>query len=89
MGDRRQVAAENGKNAPAKVRKLLSLGQHSLVDFKALKQSTDWFADGGGVRGLSTIIILRYLMDRLSLQRGKTIEPWEEFDMIGGTSTGG
>ena|SRR2546423_792979 len=45
--------------------------------------------DGGGVRGLSSVIIIGYLMDQLSAQRGRQVEPWEEFDMIGGASTGG
>ncbi|KAI9834433.1 MAG: hypothetical protein M1826_002587 [Phylliscum demangeonii] len=45
--------------------------------------------DGGGVRGLSTIIILRYLMQHMEQKRGFPLEPWQEFDMIGGTSTGG
>ncbi|OXV07447.1 hypothetical protein Egran_04789 [Elaphomyces granulatus] len=45
--------------------------------------------DGGGVRGLSTILILKSLMYYLGRQRGKKLEPWQEFDLIGGTSTGG
>ncbi|KAI9789028.1 MAG: hypothetical protein M1816_006383 [Peltula sp. TS41687] len=45
--------------------------------------------DGGGVRGLSTVLILRYLMEKLADKRGYYLEPWQEFDMIGGTSTGG
>lgn len=45
--------------------------------------------DGGGVRGLSSLIILDYLMDMLSNIRGARLEPWQEFDMIAGTSTGG
>jgi patatin-like phospholipase/acyl hydrolase len=45
--------------------------------------------DGGGVRGLSSLIILDHIMDRLGAIRGARIEPWEEFDMIAGTSTGG
>jgi patatin-like phospholipase/acyl hydrolase len=45
--------------------------------------------DGGGVRGLSSIMILRYIMYLLSTDRGVDIEPWQEFDMICGTSTGG
>ncbi|KAE8442348.1 hypothetical protein EG329_003419, partial [Mollisiaceae sp. DMI_Dod_QoI] len=45
--------------------------------------------DGGGVRGLSSIIILQYLMENISKRRGRVVQPWEEFDMIGGTSTGG
>ena len=45
--------------------------------------------DGGGVRGLSIIMILKYLMKNLNRQRGTILQPWQEFDMIGGTSTGG
>ena len=45
--------------------------------------------DGGGVRGLSIIMILKYIMKNLNRQRGTALHPWQEFDMIGGTSTGG
>ena len=45
--------------------------------------------DGGGVRGLSIIAIVKYIMKNLNRERGYDLEPWEEFDMIGGTSTGG
>ena len=45
--------------------------------------------DGGGVRGLSIIIILKHLMRNLNRKRQIEVQPWEEFDMIGGTSTGG
>ena len=45
--------------------------------------------DGGGVRGLSIITILKCIMRSLNQERGYDLEPWEEFDMIGGTSTGG
>ena len=45
--------------------------------------------DGGGVRGLSIITILKCIMRNLNQERGYDLEPWEEFDMIGGTSTGG
>ncbi|KAF2679456.1 FabD/lysophospholipase-like protein [Lentithecium fluviatile CBS 122367] len=45
--------------------------------------------DGGGVRGLASLMILKHLMDRLESQRGGRLEPWQEFDMIAGTSTGG
>ena len=41
------------------------------------------------MRGLSTIIILQHLMKQVSRKRGRPVQPWEEFDMIGGTSTGG
>jgi patatin-like phospholipase/acyl hydrolase len=48
-------------------------------------------SDGGGIRGLSELIILREIMERIQFQR-KFEElplPCDYFDMIGGTSTGG
>jgi patatin-like phospholipase/acyl hydrolase len=49
--------------------------------------------DGGGVRGLSTLYILKGLMTRLNSQRQEvglpSMKPCEVFDLIGGTSTGG
>lgn len=43
--------------------------------------------DGGGVRGLSILFILREIMATIDpIQPPK---PCEFFDMIGGTSTGG
>jgi len=49
--------------------------------------------DGGGVRGLSTLYILKSIMDRLNNERKKSslppVKPCEVFDLIGGTSTGG
>jgi patatin-like phospholipase/acyl hydrolase len=43
--------------------------------------------DGGGVRGLSSLLILQELMERLCLEDPS--KPCDVFDMIGGTSTGG
>lgn len=49
--------------------------------------------DGGGVRGLSTLLILRGIMNRLNDMREEQglgrVKPCEVFDLIGGTSTGG
>jgi patatin-like phospholipase/acyl hydrolase len=45
--------------------------------------------DGGGVRGLSSLMILRALMTSLNRGRASPTEPWQEFDLIAGTSTGG
>jgi patatin-like phospholipase/acyl hydrolase len=49
--------------------------------------------DGGGVRGLSTLLILKRLMERTNAERKgqdlNPVKPWEVFDLIGGTSTGG
>jgi len=47
--------------------------------------------DGGGVRGLSSLLILREIMEEVG-QRKETHEspkPYECFDLIGGTGTGG
>ncbi|KAI0453577.1 hypothetical protein F5B21DRAFT_280728 [Xylaria acuta] len=43
--------------------------------------------DGGGVRGLSSLIILQQLM--ITIDRNNPPRPCEYFDLIGGTSTGG
>jgi patatin-like phospholipase/acyl hydrolase len=49
--------------------------------------------DGGGVRGLSSLYVLKGVMDRLNDEReAKKLDrrkPCEIFDLIGGTSTGG
>src|SRR5271154_61499 len=47
--------------------------------------------DGGGVRGLSTLLILRDIMEEIG-RRSETFpspKPCDHFDLIGGTSTGG
>lgn len=43
--------------------------------------------DGGGVRGLSALQILKQLMDTVDPESPP--KPCDYFDMIGGTSTGG
>jgi patatin-like phospholipase/acyl hydrolase len=43
--------------------------------------------DGGGVRGLSALQILKELMEKINPNAPP--KPCEYFDMIGGTSTGG
>ncbi|OHF00497.1 ankyrin repeat protein [Colletotrichum orchidophilum] len=47
--------------------------------------------DGGGIRGLSSILILKDLMRHVNQDRepGNHLQPWQIFDLIGGTSTGG
>jgi patatin-like phospholipase/acyl hydrolase len=48
-------------------------------------------ADGGGVRGLFTAIVLEKVMEEVRILDGLDIipRPCEYFDLIGGTSTGG
>jgi patatin-like phospholipase/acyl hydrolase len=43
--------------------------------------------DGGGVRGLSALMILEQLME--AVNPDSPPKPCDYFDMIGGTSTGG
>lgn len=43
--------------------------------------------DGGGIRGLSSLMILQHLMTTINPKSPP--KPCEYFDMIGGTSTGG
>jgi patatin-like phospholipase/acyl hydrolase len=45
--------------------------------------------DGGGVRGLSTLYILKGLMARLNHGRSFDLKPCDVFNLIGGTGTGG
>ncbi|KAJ5640825.1 hypothetical protein N7528_000450 [Penicillium herquei] len=47
--------------------------------------------DGGGVRGLSSLFILRDVMNQLNRERdlSSILKPCDIFDLIGGTSTGG
>lgn len=43
--------------------------------------------DGGGVRGLSSLMVLKQLMEAIDPRQPP--KPCDYFDMIGGTSTGG
>jgi patatin-like phospholipase/acyl hydrolase len=43
--------------------------------------------DGGGIRGLSSLLILQRLMETIDSERPP--KPCDYFDIIGGTSTGG
>lgn len=49
--------------------------------------------DGGGVRGLSALVILEQILEQTNDSRKsqgfEAQEPWQVFDMIGGMGTGG
>lgn len=47
--------------------------------------------DGGGVRGLSTLYILKEIMAQINEERddARLLKPCDIFDLIGGTSAGG
>lgn len=62
------------------------------------RANSQLFADGGGVRGLSSLLVLRGLMQQIntSIREGRTpgeihndVRPHDIFDFVGGTSTGG
>ena len=65
-------------------------GESNLVDETGLCLLS---LDGGGVRGLSTLYILKGLMTRLNHERRDkglpAVKSCDIFDLIGGTSTGG
>ena len=71
---------------------LLSLGM-KIIHKRPSWQITNVDLDGGGVRGLSTLLILKALMAAVNDERIKAeqpaLKPCELFDLIGGTSTGG
>lgn len=74
------------------VRHTVTGGEPSRVDTAGLCLLS---LDGGGVRGLSTLYILKSIMTRLNFERQKAdppkppVKPCDVFDLIGGTSTGG
>lgn len=45
--------------------------------------------DGGGIRGLASILILKRIMNKINEDRAEGLKPYEVFDLIGGTGTGG
>ena len=61
--------------------------QHSIYS----QNDTDKKPDGGGIRGLSSIMVLKEIMRQFNEGRAPddVLQPWQVFDMIGGTSTGG
>ena len=48
-------------------------------------------SDGSGIRGLSELLILQEIMERIRVRedREETPLPCDYFDLIGGSSTGG
>jgi hypothetical protein len=62
----------------------------SLGTFKFLALGRpNGVTDGGGVRGLSSLVILEHLFNNLKVRAGREVQPHEYFDLIVGTSTGG
>lgn len=68
--------------------RLLSLGRF-VVQMTEIGSSQS--SDGGGIRGLSELLIIEEIMKRIQSQSNlqQVPRPAEYFDLIGGTSTGG
>ncbi|KIW90642.1 uncharacterized protein Z519_08425 [Cladophialophora bantiana CBS 173.52] len=45
--------------------------------------------DGGGLRGLSAVMVLKHIMAKINHDRADKLQPYEVFDLIGGTGVGG
>ena len=67
--------------------RLLSIGALSFPCFYSSLIVANDLADGGGVRGLSSLVILKHLM--YQVDPSEETPPYKYFDMIAGTSTGG
>jgi patatin-like phospholipase/acyl hydrolase len=73
---------------------VLSLGRQLQLEIRgsggAQTANLNLESDGGGIRGLSEIIILHEIMARLRTDPNQEIpRPCDYFDLICGTSTGG
>ena len=63
----------------------------SLINVYAT--NSDILPDGGGVRGLAELVMLEKLFEKINFLRKQARlpqkQPWQIFDIMGGTSTGG
>ena len=73
--------------APPGPLKLLSLGNAFDVVMIHNQGRSKFLTDGGGIRGIAILIILKFLMKRINPTNPP--KPCDYFDLIGGTSTGG
>ena len=66
------------------------MGCHLIVSLASIDSAS---LDGGGVRGLASLLILKRIMYNIDGKLGPEVErpllPCNYFDMIAGTSTGG
>lgn len=62
-----------------------------FILFFVWPQKLSHFTDGGGVRGLSSLLILKAIMERIQIIKNLPRLPRvsEYFDLVAGTSTGG
>ena len=81
-------AAPSADSAPVN---LLSLGKALAYLITAVEPTISFGADGGGIRGLSELVILHEIMERVKMHKGlaELPKPCDYFHLIGGTGTGG
>ena len=74
---------------PPSQARLLSIGMRGMAAL--FRDRSNPISDGGGIRGLSALIILEEIMHRLkfSMKKENSPKPWEVFELAGGTGTGG
>ena len=70
---------------------LLALGMNNTILMPSLNVPSLMMEDGGGIRGLSELVILDEIMRRIKHDLGLVDlpRPCDYFHLIGGTSTGG
>ena len=69
--------------------RLLSLGMLITTLIMVIFMLTFPCQDGGGVRGYTSLLILKEIFKAVEAEAGRKVMPCELFDLIGGTSTGG
>jgi hypothetical protein len=82
------MAQDDGANTPVN---LLALGIYSSHGCRFFSPACLYSADGGGIRGVSELVILHEIMLRVKwdLELEELPLPCDYFHLIGGTSTGG
>jgi len=60
-----------------------------LLKVFSFAECADFQVDGGGIRGYSTLLLLKAVFEEIEDIQGHPVLPCELFDMIAGTSTGG
>ena len=82
-----QVSGQNERGL-----RLLSIGTAILNELRLqLTLSLLWCSDGGGIRGLSPLLMLKEILYRIQQEKRLRVlpRPCDIFDLAGGTSTGG
>ena len=87
-------AFTEGSKESARPLRALSLGNSDPTNLATFQPRADFIRnniDGGGIRGISGLLILEDVMEklRIAIELDVVPRPCDYFDLIGGTSTGG